>query len=102
MMAITDTDNEESLEFEKIESKTALGVKLAECNVVFARAADLEKISFATEGTKNTKYYVMGLSKGEWRVTVDGKSFATLSSKDGENMVIFDAPCGEITLEKVI
>ena len=56
------------------------------------------EISFEVEGKGDMKYYVSGVTAGEWNISVNGKSCGKASATEEGGLLIFTAPVGEVTL----
>ena len=84
---------------EKILSDGIEGAIIGNVAAVFRDSNErtLSKVSFATSGEGELRYYVAGLFEGTWKITANGKDLGTVKAGEG-GMAVFTAPRGEITL----
>ena len=57
-------------------------------------------VSATVSGEGTMKYYVSGVSAGEWSVRVNGADYGTVSATEEGGLLCFEAPAGSLTLTK--
>ena len=99
-MYVTDADNTNTLETEKYENDKVQAIKVKNIIAAFCKSAEklYKEFDFAVDGKGLYRYYLSGIAAGTWAVKVDGVTVAHVYSDDGEGLVSFVAPTGEITL----
>lgn len=102
-MYVTDKSVTERLDVKRIGTDDDIfaGVAIKNIAAIFVRDSyDLvDSMSFTTEGSGSMTYYVSGVSRGTWKISVNGQSAGTAVCKEGEGFIKFTAPCGTVTLE---
>lgn len=99
-MYVTDSTNDEILEAVGYEAEDVKFATIADYVVVFADTTTplSKEISIDVQGTGDRKYYVSGLSAGEWTVTVDGVIIADVTVSEESGLATFTAPAGTVKI----
>ena len=57
-------------------------------------------VSFSTTGDGMMTYYVSGVMKGSWTVTVNGTNYGKTSATEEGGLLVFTAPAGSVKLTR--
>jgi hypothetical protein len=101
-MYVTDRETEATLTPIPTVGCGTVGARLADVCAVFATDDTLteQPIAFRLEGDGELTYYISGVAAGKWSVSINGKRLATFEVKDGEGLLTFSAPAGDVLIEK--
>ena len=101
VMYVTDaTNSTPPIKASEIRTDKLLGASLLGQVLLFGKSKEAlsGEISFTTEGNGNLQYSVAGVSVGKWSVTANGNPVTSLDVSDGEGILHFTAPAGEIVI----
>ena len=104
LMYVTDAENDSlPVKAKEIISEKLLGASILDVALLFPKESGAlsGNLSFTTEGEGNLRYYVTGVSDGEWTVEANGVAVAKTLVKENEGILTFTAPAGEINLKMV-
>ncbi len=65
---------------------------------VTSRVNSNSTVTATVSGTGTMKYYVSGVSAGEWNVSVNGTSYGTATATEEGGLLVFEAPAGNLVL----
>ena len=101
-MYVSDATNDQPLEVGKFSSDFVEGAIIKDNIIAFtktdANGQQYKSFSFTTEGKGLYTYYVAGVEPGTWSVKVDGVTVAAAYADEGESIIKFVAPTGNITI----
>lgn len=99
-MYVCDSGSDPNLTATKItNSSKATGTVLGSVAAVFVDSAEraTSSFSFTTSGSGTLNYYVSGVKKGTWKITVGSTTKTATATEDG-GLLVFSAPAGTVTL----
>lgn len=100
-MYVTDAGQTKSApDIEHIKSEGVEGSTFGNVAAVFmtSRERFASSITFEVDGKGDMRYYVSGVTAGEWKISVGGKSCGTATATEEGGLLVFTAPAGEVTL----
>ena len=102
VMYVTDRETEKTLSPVPTVGRGNVGARLGDICAVFATDATLTElpVSFRVEGEGELTYYVSGVAPGRWSVSVNGSCLVSCKVKEGEGLLTFRAPAGDVLLKK--
>lgn len=97
---VTDADGTASITPKLIDGDGYAGAEAGNTVAVFFsdRIGAYDPITISTTGSGLKRYFVSGLNKGTWIVSVDGTTVTTVKSSEEDGIVEFTAASGDVTL----
>jgi hypothetical protein len=100
-MYVTDAGQTKSApDIKHIKSEGVEGSTFGNVAAVFMTSRErlASSITFEVDGKGDMRYYVSGVTAGEWKISVNGKSCGTVAATEEGGLLVFTAPAGNITI----
>ena len=102
IITVTDAENNDLPHFRGTGKNNGLEGAIFDEKIVALFATDRNQkritLSCSTYGGDSMEYYVSGIPKGTWIVTVDGNMIGSFSADEKSDLLTFTAPAGNVAM----